>query len=166
MKICLRLKGRSGLASHGRWMQRAPFRCQHARHAILGDGGDGEDAIRTTVLRDSWITVVHRFVNSAGAGGCLQVGAKVQRSRQISFVRVLVLEDDVTSGLASKGVHRHSKHFRSCLVVVAWTPESEEMCQVGIHILWQRSGVGRRETRHLQHGAKSGHDVMTPFKNM
>ena len=57
------------------------------------------------------ITVIHRFVSGAGAGGCLQVVAKVQRSRQIFRPRSRT-ENDATTGLAPKGVRRHSQRFR------------------------------------------------------
>ena len=45
---------------------------------VNADSGDrdSEDAIKTTVLQDPQITVIHRFANGAGAGGCLQVGPK------------------------------------------------------------------------------------------
>ena len=84
---------------------------------------------------------------------------------QKSFVPVRA-EDDVTTCLASEGVRRHSLRFGSCLVVVAPTPEGEEIRLVGTHTLRQNTGVGRPESGYLQHGAKSAHDVISSSRHL
>ena len=58
------------------------FAATRPHHAVLGEGSDGADAITTAVYKGHLITVIHRFVNGAGAGGCLLVGCSQSRGRR------------------------------------------------------------------------------------